>query len=260
MARLERDEYLELTALRKPAGRAGRDLLLIPGYKCVEEYLRAGGRPERLLTVAGEEAAVRSRLGEELWKRAVSKRPAADLREHELARLADQPSPEPVLAVGAAPPAATATGEPQLILDGVADPGNLGSILRTALWFGIDRVWLSEDAVDPWSPRAIRAATGHAFHMRLLRRASRAEIEALVAGGARLVGLDSGGGAALEDHAFEIRDVIVAGGESHGLSSCAGLLGLTLHIEGDPRAESLNVGHAFAIAAWRRARSLRDTP
>lgn len=259
MAKLGREELRELATMKRPADADG-GRLLVPGYKCVEEYLRSGQRPERLLVLTGAEETVRARLGETLWKQATARQEAATLREHELARLAEQASPEPLLAVGPLPPSATAPGDPQLILDGVADPGNLGSILRTALWFGIDRVWLSEGSVDPWSPRAIRASTGHGFHLAALRRVPAERIEALVQSGARLVGLDSGGGTALEEHVFAARDVLVAGGESHGLSACAGLLGLALHIGGDPRAESLNVGHAFAIAAWQRSRSLRAAP
>jgi len=257
MERLAGEEWRALAALRRPAERRAAGRLLVPGWKCVAEYLRAGLEPERLLLLAGAEPAAVERFGAERWERLAGR--ARTVREHELGRLADQPHPEPVLAVGPPPPSASDTGEPSLILDGVADPGNLGAILRTALWFGLDRVWLAGEAADPWSPRAIRAATGHHFHLRALRRVGDAELDALVASGARLLGLDSSGGAPLEEHVFAARDVLVAGGESHGLVGCAGRTALTLHIAGDPRAESLNVGHAVAIAAWQRARSRRGT-
>jgi RNA methyltransferase, TrmH family len=256
MDRLPGEELRTLVGLRRPAGREASGRLLIPGYNCLDEYLRAGLLPERLLVLAGAEDEVRDRLGP-AWNRLAPL--ARSLREHELVRLADQPRPEAVLAVGPAPASVREPGPPQLILDGLADPGNLGAILRTALWFGIDRIWLCGSAVDPWSPRAIRAATGHAFHLRQLRRVSAGDLAALASGGARLVGLDSGQGRALGDYGFQPGEILVVGGESHGLADSVPWLAERLHIAGGSAGESLNAGHAFAIAAWQRHRSLRDT-
>ena len=52
-----------------------------------------------------------------------------------------------------------------LLLDGIRDPGNMGTIIRTADWFGVDTLLLSPDCVDPFNPKAIRASMGSIFHL-----------------------------------------------------------------------------------------------
>ncbi len=52
-----------------------------------------------------------------------------------------------------------------LVLDGIRDPGNMGTLIRTADWFGVDTLLLSPDCVDPFNPKAIRASMGSIFHL-----------------------------------------------------------------------------------------------
>ncbi len=55
-----------------------------------------------------------------------------------------------------------------LVLQSVRDPGNLGTLIRTADWFGVDLILLSEDCVDPFNPKAIRGTMGSIFHIPVL--------------------------------------------------------------------------------------------
>ena len=77
-------------------------------------------------------------------------------------------SPSPVLAVVRQP--APAAFHPSkglfLALDGIRDPGNLGTILRTADWFGVQAVYLSADCVEPYNPKVIQSSMGSIFRVR----------------------------------------------------------------------------------------------
>lgn len=138
-----------------------------------------------------------------------------------------------------------------LVLETIQDPGNLGTILRTANALGIGTVILTGDCADLYNPKCIRAGMGAVFRQRVLEM-QRAEMKAyLNAGGLRLYG------AALSDRAVDIRtvalrDVAVAiGSEGQGLSEellamCEGELIIPM----EASCESLNAAIAAAIILW----------
>ncbi len=83
--------------------------------------------------------------------------------DEELHRISFQKSPQQVLAVFPIPQYAFPTeveSSLSLALDGIQDPGNLGTIIRIADWFGIDNIFCSEDTVDVWNPKVIQATMG----------------------------------------------------------------------------------------------------
>ena len=57
-----------------------------------------------------------------------------------------------------------------LILDGIRDPGNLGTIIRTADWFGVNRVIISEDTAEPWNPKVVQASMGSLTRVKIVTR------------------------------------------------------------------------------------------
>ena len=83
--------------------------------------------------------------------------------EEELRRISFLQHPQQVLGLFPIPPQTTAInfgGALVLALDGVQDPGNLGTIIRIADWFGIDTIICSEDTADAWNPKVIQATMG----------------------------------------------------------------------------------------------------
>ena len=79
----------------------------------------------------------------------------------ELHRISFQQHPQQVLALFPLPSVPAITPEGLMIgLDGVQDPGNLGTIIRIADWFGIDTIICSEDTVDAWNPKVVQATMG----------------------------------------------------------------------------------------------------
>jgi RNA methyltransferase, TrmH family len=256
--RPSKPEFKDLLALTKASGRRQQARFLLPGYKCLEEALRAKYEIEALLILPETEDAVRKFFGEDAWKQLDWQGKIKQLKLQEMIRLTDQSHPEGLLTVLAmAPDSPPGTEDdaplPELILDNVSDPGNMGSILRTALWFGFKRIALFGSCADPWSSKTLRAAMGAQLHLASVKKVDLSDVESICKQGGLLLGLNSTGGTSLTQHTFAEKEILVMGSESHGLTLPENLLSEELHIPGDELAESLNVGHAFAICAWCRS-------
>lgn len=142
-----------------------------------------------------------------------------------------------------------------LALDGVQDPGNVGTIVRTAAWFGIDAVVAGAGTADFFNPKVIRSAMGGLWDVRLTRTEDLAHTMAalrqqnFLIAGADLEGSDLGTWAPGE------RCVLVMGSEAHGLSPAVKQqLDQRLAIHGSPNrrgTESLNVASACAIFLYQ---------
>ena len=165
-----RRQLVERLKTRK--GRPREGLVLVEGVRSSAEVLAAGAdirfviRSPRLLdTEAGR--AVASTL--------VARGPEIDdVADADLAELSDTEHPQGVLLVCGEPGldlAQLSAHAPStlLLLDGLQDPGNLGTLVRAARAFGVDAVIVLDGSVDPWNPKAVRAAAGASFHVNIAR-------------------------------------------------------------------------------------------
>ena len=142
-----------------------------------------------------------------------------------------------------------------LLLEGVQDPGNVGTILRTADAFDVDGVFLLEGCADLYSPKTVRAAMGVHFR-RVIWRCPLEHAAALVkAAGLPLYG------AALREDTQDVRQMdlsraaVVIGSEGRGLSPAAlAACTATVKIPMSPQCESLNASAAAAVLLWEMAR------
>lgn len=131
-------------------------------------------------------------------------------------------------------------------LDGVSDPGNLGTIIRTLDWFGFDQVFCSLDTADCYNPKVINATMGSFTRVRVGYVDLEAEFKATER---QLFGADLSG-IPLTNWKPEKPAAIVMGSESHGLRpEVQALLTDRISIAGGGAAESLNVGIAAGIIA-----------
>ncbi len=209
---------------------------LCAGEKLLEEALSAGARVTMLLW---------TKPAEGLPHRVVTK------------EILDYVSPlknsdGPVFTV-ALPGAKPGGAQNAIVLENVQDPGNVGTVLRTADALGIDRVVLCGACADPWGPKAVRATMGAIFRQNVLKCDVSGLKEAL--GGLPLYG------AALSESSKDIRSLpgrnvaIAIGNEGKGLSE--ELLGLCdghIIIPMQECAESLNAAVAAAICMWELKR------
>lgn len=142
-------------------------------------------------------------------------------------------------------------GQRYLILDGIQDPGNLGTIWRTADAFKADGLFLVNNCADPWGPKTVRATMGACFRLPVWET-SLASAAAL----ARAAGLPLYATALREDTA-DVRAVelsacaAVIGSEGRGVSAEAlALCDKTVKIPMGSRCESLNAAVAAAVVLW----------
>lgn len=131
----------------------------------------------------------------------------------------------------------------------VADPGNLGTILRSAEAAGVDAVVLTPGTVDAFNPKVVRASAGAIFHVPVVT----ATLADVAAAGLRLIGSSSHHGVAHDQADWSGRIAVVAGNEAHGLAADVPV-DSWVRIEHHGRAESLNVAMATTVLCFEAAR------
>ena len=172
--------------------------------------------------------------------------------------VADTESPQGVVFLcrmpGTALPAQL-TGKRYLILDGVQDPGNVGTIWRTADAFGADALILSGGCADPWAPKTLRATMGAAFRLPVFEGTLGQVSERLSIAGIPLYAT------ALRDDTVDVcevdlsRSAVIIGSEGKGVSDLAlSLCSKTVKIPMTERCESLNAGIAAGVVLWEMFR------
>ncbi|CAN5558823.1 hypothetical protein BH23ACT3_BH23ACT3_04920 [soil metagenome] len=180
----------------------------------------------------------------------VSSAPAHVLAAGVIERVATTETPQGSLAVVTLPDRRVdlASLSFVLVLDRLADPGNLGTLLRSAEAAGVDAVVLTPGSVDPFNPKVIRASAGAVFHVPTLTAA----LAEVAAAGLRLVGTSSHLGSAYQRFDWSGRVAVVLGNEAHGLADDAPVEWVTIEHRG--RAESLNLARAGTRLVFEASR------
>jgi TrmH family RNA methyltransferase len=240
MMALSRNEIKLIKSLQNKKEREEQRLFVAEGAKLCEELMTAPNfRIDRIFYT---EAAEPFSDGKTEW----IKISASDME-----RISGLVNPPGILAVVHFPNSSrdqSATDENfMLALDDIKDPGNLGTILRTADWFGIKTVYASLNSVDLFNPKVIQASMGAVFRVHYLTTDLNTELNKLKSLGYKILGADMKG-ESLYSFRFPQKSVLVMGSESHGLSKeVSSLLDSRITIPSFGQTESLNVGVAAAI-------------
>ena len=140
---------------------------------------------------------------------------------------------------------------PALFLEGLQDPGNVGTIIRLAEWFGIKAIWLSPDSVDPFHPKVVRASMGSFFRVNTAKASEWGKLLGAFKGTIALATLR---GHSPKEIRWDRVDALYLGSEGQGVRQ-APSQAIPVYIPRVPsaRAESLNVATAAAILlyCWR---------
>lgn len=177
-----------------------------------------------------------------------------------LARVADAQTPQPISAtVRFATPnlADLATDGLTLVLHDLRDPGNLGTIIRSADAAGVSAVVLTGQSVDPYNPKTLRATAGSIFHVPVVVGELGATLAHFESAGARTWATVVRGGTELLDCDLSEPSVIVIGNEADGLDAATvERCQSTMSIAMAGANESLNAGVAASLVAfvayWQR--------
>lgn len=147
---------------------------------------------------------------------------------------------------------------PLLAIAGVQDPGNLGTILRSAEAFGAGGVVLGEGTVSPFNPKVVRASAGSVFRLPLARTSLSEALDRMKALSLRLVATSSHKGTPLPEAKLVGPLVIFIGSEGAGLPrDLISKMDEVVAIPHSPKVESLNVGVAASIVLYEVARQRR---
>ncbi len=245
----------QVKALVKLAGssreRRETGTTLLEGEHLVRAYRESGGKAETIF--AAETAMAKPEI------RALLESAPADTRLVLADRLVDQIS-QLVSAAGVG--AVVRTPEPELLprtlascvlLENIQDPGNLGSILRSAVAAGIAQAFLSRGSVFAWSPKVLRAGMGAHFFLSIFEAVDLAEVARGFPG--RIVAMEPCAQPSLFDLDLKGPVAWIFGNEGAGLSES--VLRLATHRARIPMpgsAESLNVAAAAAICLFEQLR------
>jgi TrmH family RNA methyltransferase len=247
--------YKELARLSASARQRGKSAqTLLDGAHLLAAYLDCGKQPLHILLNA---AAMRDAEIAGLLQRLDSV-PVTLLDDGLFAGLSDLKTPSGILALIEIPGPDTTVTQSRfaLLLEDIQDPGNLGSMLRSAAAAGCDAVFLSQACADAWSPKVLRAAMGGHFVLDIHEDADLADVAASFDGAtfaATLQARDS-----LYAHDLTGNVAFVFGNEGAGLS--AQLVDAAHHailIPMPGKVESLNAAAAAAVCLFEAARQRR---
>ena len=231
---------------------------VVEGPQAVREALAAGGLLELFTTGASPELADAARA---------AGTPVTQVAEAVLAALAETVTPQGV--VGVAPLLDTGVArlpaQPRLVavLDAVNDPGNAGTVLRTADAAGADAVLLTAGSTDPHGGKCVRASAGSLWHLPVVTGLAALDAVALLRGRGLAVLATSGTG---EDDLDDLADDGVLGAptawlfgtEAHGLApEVLAAADRRVRVPLHGRAESLNLAAAAAVCLYASARAHR---
>ena len=230
--------------------------MLVEGVRAVSEALDAGADPVFGVTSPSLDT---TEAGVELGGRLRCACETAVVEDDDLRMLADTDHPQGVLLVcrepDPGPELLPETGR-MLVLDALQDPGNLGTLVRSSVAFGIDAVVCLDGTVDPWGPKAIRASAGAAFRIPILRAAADSAVDAMQAAGAHVVVATADGQRARDamggDHPL---CALVVGNEGAGVrDSVRAISDAAVAVPMSGPAESLNAGVAGSILMYEWTR------
>lgn len=137
-----------------------------------------------------------------------------------------------------------------LILDDIQDPGNLGTLIRSSIAFGFNNIILSDESVDLYNPKVIRATEGMIFHINVLRRNLLDFLPTLKGMNYKMVGTDVASGKDIRKLKKE-NIALVLGNEGNGISEdVKNLCDEFVNIKMSSNCESLNVGVAASILMY----------
>lgn len=144
-----------------------------------------------------------------------------------------------------------------LYLDKIADPGNLGTIIRTADWFGFRHILLSETCADPYAPKVVRSTAGSLFRSSLYREISIATLERFIQKGYTLTLADIKG-VSPQDAYWGEKNILSVSNESAGPSvELSRIAKQRISVPGSGITESLNVASAASILLYEAFLKLR---
>ena len=255
LAMLSKEKLKELIKLKTKKGRKTQGKFLIEGLRLCEEAAKSNWETESgLFTSSFQNSPVGKKLLKRLERKNVSAIPA---KSEAVKKLSDTVTPQGILCVVKIKKFSldevwSRTSSIVLALDQIRDPGNVGTLIRTADAFGIDGVILSTDTVELYNPKVVRSTMGSIFHLPIFDEVDLEEaILKLKKRHFRIYGTDSKEGQDFDQLDYPTRVCLLVGSEAKGLSKTLSRLSdAIIRIPTCGKAESLNASVAGGILLY----------
>jgi len=245
---ISKTDIKQLTRLSTKKGRNEYGLYLIEGLRIIRSALRAQAPINRIfVTTRFEESVDYQSMSNRFNK--ILKPELID--EKTMKQITQTVNPSGILAVCSLP---KITGFPSTIasnwlyLDKIADPGNLGTLLRSAAWFGTTQVALSPHCADPFNPKVMRGGMGAHFSLQMV---TNCDLRQFKSSDHLIIGADHRG-MSIVDFNNNAKDwVLVIGSEAHGISKeNSNHIEYSLSIPANGSGNSLNAAVAGSIMLY----------
>lgn len=243
----------QLLSRKKEREDAGKYVL--EGIRLIEEAVTHNQKPEFVL-YSSNTSNRGKKLIEEMVKQDVE---CLEVEHNILQRVSDTEQSQGILAVlPIIELAEPARPDFVLILDSIRDPGNMGTVLRSAASAGVQTVWVTTDTVDVYSPKVVRSAMGSHFQLPIKQKTWQQITDQTKALNLSMFLADSGGGMDCWDADFRSPSALVICNEAEGPSESArSLQANSIHIPMPGNFESLNAGVAASILLFEVVRQRR---
>lgn len=254
--KLSRAEEKLLNALSRRRERARRGLFVAEGVRVAEEFLDAGIDLQLAVISPSLEDTQR---GQALARRLAGHDATRHAGEATIAQLADTDTPQGIVLVGRIPQHDLGNIVfPQratvLVLDAIQDPGNFGTLVRSAVAFGSVALIALNGTVDPWNPKAVRAAAGASFRIPIVQTDAPLAFATLRQQQFRILVADTDG-TGIDEVGKNPRTALVVGNEGAGVSAEARKIAdAIVAVPTTGPVESLNVATAAGILLYLIAR------
>lgn len=245
-------ELLKLAGSSRQRKKTGQTLL--DGIHLVQAYLASGHKPQYLLVT---ETALQDREVAALLKK-LSGVSLTQFDNSLFAELSELKTPSGILALIEQPGPSVSPENSRfcLLLEDIQDPGNLGSMLRSAAATGCDAVFLSNGCADAWSPKVLRAGMGGHFVLSIHESADLLAVAVAFQG--KLLAGSLNAKASLYDCDLRGKLAFAIGNEGAGLSeSLLAVASQNITIPMPGKVESLNAAAAAAVCLFEAARQRR---
>ena len=230
--------------------RKKEGLFLAEGIRCVEQIIENNFLMVRELLVENQADLTSIQWSEEI--------PIYELSSDQFLTISDTESPQGIIAVCEIPDEAkigelSKTEGIIVAIDAIQDPGNLGTIIRTAAWFGVSGIVFGDGSVDPFHPKVVRSTAGATSSLPYMKGSLNPLLDEFDAQGWEIVLMDAGRSSIpLQTYSSSSKIALVIGNEANGIDSSLFKNGRTsLKITGSTESvESLNAAIALSIALF----------
>ncbi len=237
-----------IISLKDKKRRKESGLFIAEGYKiCYELY--QSEYPAEFVVIDSTAKDTSLELARKFHNRGIEVYVA---RHSQFVQICETETPQDILVVARLEKKVFKPTYPIIVLDGISDPGNLGTIIRTADWFGIKNVVTSNDSVEKFNPKVIRGSMGSFFRVNVIQKENLVDFLSKIKGSNKIFAAIPNAGQNLDHIVFPKNSILVFGNEAKGISpKVLELADEHFKIEGAGRTDSLNLAVSVGIVLYK---------